>query len=353
VLRAAQHRHEAGRLLEELPQPLALGDAAAFGQHLPRGLLAGAEHAGDPARLVANRRVAEGKMWLLRVAVAVHGERDVVHVGRLAGIGARQDRPDLVPDVMPEVVEGPAERRRVPHAAHEGVAVVVEGRVLRSPHGQHGLLRAQHDGGERLESLRPSGGIAQRRARPIVRAQECARRAAAGEEIRGVARASPAVHGAGSPRESPARPVPPACGDNAVRPERPPSCSSGSDRARPGSERKRSAWRSASGHESGSSSWPTRPMRSEACQRWVSVACRGRRRRTSIKAERSLVFLSELPPAQRCAMVVRRWAVQRPEQPSIDTFQVPEPEPAPRRPEASALPRPWRTPMATLPPGPT
>src|SRR5829696_8626391 len=55
------------------------------------------------------------------------------NLGRLAGIGARQDQPDLVPDVVPEVVEGPAERRRVPRAAHEGVAVVVEGRVLR-PH---------------------------------------------------------------------------------------------------------------------------------------------------------------------------------------------------------------------------
>jgi hypothetical protein len=62
---------------------------------------------------------------------------------------------------------------------------------------------------------------------------------------------------------------------------------------------------------------------------------------------------SALRPAQRFAVVVRRWAVQRPEQPSIDTFQVPEPEPAPKRPDASALPRPWRTPMDTLPSGPT
>ena len=43
---------------------------------------------------------------------------------------------------------------------------------------------------------------------------------------------------------------------------------------------------------------------------------------------------------QHSLMVVRRWAVQRPEQPSIDTVQVPEPEPAWRRPDASALPRP-------------
>ena len=48
VLRPAQHRHEAGRLLEEFLEALALGDGAALGQHLPRGLLARAEHAARP-----------------------------------------------------------------------------------------------------------------------------------------------------------------------------------------------------------------------------------------------------------------------------------------------------------------
>lgn len=194
-------------------------------------------------------------MRLLRIAVPMHDERDVVHVDRLAGIGARQDRLDLVPDVVPEVVERPAERRRVARAAQEGIAVVVEGRVLRSPHDQHGLPRAQDDGDQRPESLRPSRRVAKGRARPVVSAQERARRAAAGEEIRGGARASPAVHGAGPPRAGPTRagPVRPPSENRAVRPERPPS-RSGSDRTRPGQERTRSAWRSVSGHEAGPSS---------------------------------------------------------------------------------------------------
>ena len=97
VLGPAQHGHEAGRLLKQLLEPLALGDVAALGEHLSRGLGAGAEHARDRAPVVANRRVAEGKMRFLGVAVAVHDERDVVHVRRLARIGARQDRLDLVP----------------------------------------------------------------------------------------------------------------------------------------------------------------------------------------------------------------------------------------------------------------
>jgi hypothetical protein len=158
MLGPAQHCHEAGRLLEESLQALHLGDGLPLGAH-PRGRLrAGAEHAGHPSAFVAHRGVAEGESGLLRVAVAVHDEGDILHMRRLAGIGARQDRLDLVPDVGPELIERPAERRRVARPAHCRVAVVVEGRVLGPPHDQHGLLRDKRDADQRLERRRPGLG---------------------------------------------------------------------------------------------------------------------------------------------------------------------------------------------------
>jgi hypothetical protein len=155
---------------------------ALLGDELFRGLDAGAEHPGDPARIVAHRAVAEREVRLLRIAVPVHGEGDVVHVGRLAGVGAGEDRLDLVPDLVPQLVERPPERARMARAAHLGVAVVVERRALLSPDDQHRLARAQRHAHQGLERLRPGFRVAERRVGPVVLAHQRAALAPAGEE---------------------------------------------------------------------------------------------------------------------------------------------------------------------------
>ena len=75
-----------------------------------RRLVTGAEHAGDLAALVADRRIGKGEPGLLVVTLAVHDERQVLAVGRLARHRGVDQRADVGPDLRPDVVEalGPA-----------------------------------------------------------------------------------------------------------------------------------------------------------------------------------------------------------------------------------------------------
>ena len=78
----------------------------------PGRLRARAEHAGDLAALVADRRIGEREPGLLVVALAVHDERQVFAIGRLARHRRIDQRADVRPDLRPDVVEAPAERAR-------------------------------------------------------------------------------------------------------------------------------------------------------------------------------------------------------------------------------------------------
>lgn len=78
-------------------------------------------------------------MRLLRVAVPVHHEGNVVHVGRLARIGPVHNRADVIEDVGPDLVEAPAEGAGMPPAEDRCVSVVVEHDPLGSPGHEHRL----------------------------------------------------------------------------------------------------------------------------------------------------------------------------------------------------------------------
>ena len=100
--------------------------ASAFGQHLLRRLRDGAEHSGDLAALVADRRIGEREPGLLVVSLAVHDERQVLAIGGLPGHRRVDQRADVGPDLRPDVVEAPPERARMLGAEDLGVGVVVE-----------------------------------------------------------------------------------------------------------------------------------------------------------------------------------------------------------------------------------
>ena len=189
VVGPVEHRDEARRLLEQPREALALGMHLPARPHRGGGLRAGAEHARDRAVLDPHRRVTEGEVGLLRVAVAMHREGDVIHMRGLARIGPRQDRPNLVPDVVPHLVEGLAQRARMASAAHRCVAVIVEGDVRLAPDDQHGLLRAEHHADQSLERRRPRLRAPERRRRPVDPSDQRAGLAAAVEEEGPVAHA--------------------------------------------------------------------------------------------------------------------------------------------------------------------
>ena len=95
------------------------------------------EHSGDLAALVAHRRIGEGEPGLLVVALAVHDERQILAVGRMARHGGIDQRADVRPDLRPDVVEAPAQCARMLGAEDLGVRVVIEEAERVSPRDEH------------------------------------------------------------------------------------------------------------------------------------------------------------------------------------------------------------------------
>ena len=92
-----------------------------------------AEHSGDLAALVADRRIGEGEPGLLVVAFAVHYKRQVLAIGRMARHGGIDQGADVRPDLRPDVVEAPAQCARMLGAEDLRVGVVIE-KAESSPH---------------------------------------------------------------------------------------------------------------------------------------------------------------------------------------------------------------------------
>ncbi len=163
-----------------LPQPR-------LGQDAAGRLRAGAVQAGDPAGLVAHRRVREGEPGRLVVAVPVHGQGHVLGPGRRAGERPVDQGPDLGPDLRPDVAEARAERRGMLVAQDLRVGVVVEEDEVGPERHEHREARAQDQAQRRPQARRPALRPPERRAGPVVGAHPRAHRAALREEgqIRG------------------------------------------------------------------------------------------------------------------------------------------------------------------------
>ena len=95
--------------------------------------------ATDPA-LVPHGRVGEREMRLLRIALPLHDEGDVVHVDRMPGIGLLDDGPEVVADLGPDVQERPAQGRRMFAREDLRVGIVVEKGGLGPPGDEHRLV---------------------------------------------------------------------------------------------------------------------------------------------------------------------------------------------------------------------
>ncbi len=187
--RVAVRRHQRGQLLHGARLDDAFGQRAQARrapavQHLAGGFGDRVEHAAHLARLGADRRERERHERFLEVAVAVEEHALVVDVRAFASVGADHHRADH------RQRGGPADLERLPHrlgmlgAADRAVGIVVDLHVVRPPRDQdrEGRRQAQADG--RAQALRPARHGAERRGRPVHRADQLSHLAAAGQPAR-------------------------------------------------------------------------------------------------------------------------------------------------------------------------
>ena len=146
------------------------------------------EHSGDLAALVAQRRIGEGEPRLFVVALAIHHERQVLAIDRLACHGRIDQRADVRPDLRPDVVKAPAQGARMLGAKDLGVRVVVEEAERVSPRDEHREPRLKKEPDDRSQRLRPGFRGAKRRFRPVVRTHQCTHGAASVQELGGPTR---------------------------------------------------------------------------------------------------------------------------------------------------------------------
>ena len=204
MLASAGDGKQAWRLFEQRQQPLHLRQPRLLRGDVRGGLGAGAVHAGDVALLVDHRRVGEREPGGFLVALALHGQRQVFHVDRLAGHRARGERADVVPDLRPDLLERPPDRGRVLGAQDLGVGIVVEEAQRRPPGHEHRELRSQQQADHAAQRLRPSFRRSQRRLAPVVVAHQCGDGAGCIEE----AQVGAWVHGSPRVKRAPIMPSP-------------------------------------------------------------------------------------------------------------------------------------------------
>jgi hypothetical protein len=139
VLRQAPHAVALGRMgrrlvrevFVRLAQFLFLLAQVGDRLHLAGGFEHGAEDAADRTGFVADRAVRERVPCLLRVAVALDHDRQILEEAALALEGAAGDGADRVPRFRPYVRKAPAERFFFAKQRH--VSVVVEGDEVSTP----------------------------------------------------------------------------------------------------------------------------------------------------------------------------------------------------------------------------
>src|SRR5688572_24679486 len=162
---ATRLRRRAGLLgaaeIAERPEP-------ALALHATGGLTDDAEHAADPARLVAHRIVGDVEERLLREAATVEMEGVIGRPERLTRRDdALEQRPEDVPDLAPHLATGMAEHARMLASEHRNVGIVVELDELRALEQADLRLGGQQDADGAAETLRPGGGGTERRRGPV------------------------------------------------------------------------------------------------------------------------------------------------------------------------------------------
>ena len=184
VLGPFEHGHEAGGLLEELGETLALGDQAPLCPHLGRGVGDQRKNPAGSALLVGDRRIVQVEPHRLRGSVQVQLQRDVLVVQRAACQAHAHHVAVEVARFRPGLADRQAQDARVTLAAESGVALVVKQRAALAPEQGHGHGRAQHRGHGQPQMHRPVAKFAHWRGSPVEVGDELAHGAAARQKGR-------------------------------------------------------------------------------------------------------------------------------------------------------------------------
>ena len=187
--RLAQHRDEAGRLVEHLVQPRAVLRQFARGAHPPGRFRHDAQHAADAAVVQRHRRIGDVEIHLLAISRALDVERPVLRgIGFAGGAHMRQQRLQIVPQFRPGLARRAAERGGMLVPDRRRIGIVVQRDLLRAPE-QHDLrLRGQHHRQRVAQHRRPVLYRPQRRGGPVMRGDPPPHVAAAHRECQGIAR---------------------------------------------------------------------------------------------------------------------------------------------------------------------
>src|SRR5262249_15851621 len=116
--------------------------------------------------------------------VALDLEGNIFVPGRGTAVERRVDeRPEYVPDLAPALADGLAQPPWVLRAEHRPVRIVVDGNVLRSPPQEQREAVREQKTDHHPQRGRPWFDGAERRLRPVERANALAHLPAAGEEV--------------------------------------------------------------------------------------------------------------------------------------------------------------------------
>ncbi len=153
-----------------LPHP-SLGDP------LSRGLECGVQDADNPPALVPDRTEAEAEDGFLAAAATFEDEPRVLDQAALAGEGRDGEWPDGLPDLRPDLPEGPAERFRL--VTQDGsVGIVVDRREVGAAQDRRRETGLERRADNRAHRLRPGPARPKRGRRPAERTDPRSRLAA-------------------------------------------------------------------------------------------------------------------------------------------------------------------------------
>ncbi len=157
-------RTRLGRLRRDVAQDLepALADD-------PFGVVGvGADDAAGAVIVAGNGAVGERVVGFFRIPVALHDQELLLDVRALVALHRRgEHRPDLGPNLPPDLGRRLAECIGMLAADDRLVGIVVEKDQFRSPSDPDGLARRQHDAHGRLQTLRPACRHADGSLRPV------------------------------------------------------------------------------------------------------------------------------------------------------------------------------------------
>ena len=176
IRRIEDHLDDAEALIDRVEQLAVLRRAVFRARRSCRpciGVDRGAEEAGDPAVIVAQRRTAPAVRPSVAVRAGGEGDGPVHEIPRFAGHDRPQDVAVLAPAFRPDAAVGLAKGLRMPFPNEQTQRIIVQGRVPGAPGHISRQARIEHEVNGVAQGGRPGVEGSERRISPVVGADQC------------------------------------------------------------------------------------------------------------------------------------------------------------------------------------